>query len=294
MTEPSLIGQPLAKQSTQSDGAAAESEYVLGTGADELERLAFQHRLWSDVAHQSWRSAKLRIGQRVLDVGCGPGFASFDLAQWVTRRGAVVGVDESTRFVGHLNHQAAVRGLPQLTGRVGDVQQLPALLADQPPFDLAYARWVLCFVRDPAAVVAGIVQQLRPGGYAIVHDYFHYESMTVAPKSALHDRVVAATKRSWEDRGGNTDIGGELTRLFAQEGCRCVQLNTHARVARGDDSMFHWPEMWWSTYAPKLVAMNYLAATDCDELLQLIAEIGQDHNRFIHCPTVYEFIFQKQ
>lgn len=293
MTDPSLIGEPVDRGLIEPTKVASDPEYVLGTGTDELERLAFQHRLWSDVAHQAWRAAKLRIGQRVLDVGCGPGFAGFDLAQWVTRRGAVVGIDESSRFIGHLNQQAAARDLPQLCGRVGDVHQLPMLLADQAPFDLAYARWVLCFVKDPAAVVAGIAQQLRPGGYAIVHDYFNYDSMTVAPKSALHDRVVAATKRSWEDRGGNTDIGGELTRLFATYGCRCIQLSTHARVARGDDSMFHWPEMWWGTYAPKLVAMNYLSQGDCDELLQLMAEIGRDPNRFVHCPTVYEFVFQK-
>jgi SAM-dependent methyltransferase len=273
--------------------SSMERQYVLGTGADELERLAFQHRLWSDVAHQAWRMAKLRIGQRVLDVGCGPGFGAFDLAQWVTRRGVVVGVDESSRFIGYLNQQAVVRDLAQLTGRVGDVHELPQILADQAPFDLAYARWVLCFVRDPAAVVAGMVHALKPGGYAVVHDYFRYESMTVAPKSAVHDRVVAATKLSWEDRGGNTDIGGELLRLFAEQGCRCVHLTAHARVARPDDSMFHWPELWWQIYAPKLVAMNYLSPQDCDDLLQLMAEIGRDPHRFVHCPTVYEFVFQK-
>ncbi|MFY9341712.1 MAG: methyltransferase domain-containing protein, partial [Planctomycetota bacterium] len=72
-----------------------EREYVLGTGADELSRLGLQHRLWSDAAHQAWQRACIRPGQRVLDVGCGPGYAAFDLAQIVTAVGAVVGVDES-------------------------------------------------------------------------------------------------------------------------------------------------------------------------------------------------------
>ncbi|MBL8889341.1 MAG: methyltransferase domain-containing protein [Planctomycetaceae bacterium] len=270
-----------------------ESEYVLGTGADELERLAFQHRLWCDAAHQAWRIAKLRMGQRVLDVGCGPGFASFDLAQLVTRRGCVVGVDESHRFIAYLNEQATARHLPQLSGRVGDVHALPNLLADQQPFDLAYVRWLLCFVRDPNAVVAGIVESLRPGGAIVVHDYFHYESLTTAPKSAVHDRVVRATMQSWRDRGGNTDIGGELPQIFANHGCECVHLTTHARIARGTDTMFHWPELWWQIYAPKLVAMGYLSDADCQELLSLIDSIEQDPNRFIHCPTVYEFVFRK-
>ncbi|MBL8854733.1 MAG: methyltransferase domain-containing protein [Planctomycetaceae bacterium] len=270
-----------------------ETEYVLGTGADELERLAFQHRLWCDAAHHAWRMAKIRMGHRVLDVGCGPGFASYDLAQLVTRRGCVVGVDESPRFIEYLNHQASGRHLPQLSGRVGDVHELPILLADQQPFDFAYVRWLLCFVRDPNTVVAGIAKSLKPGGAVVIHDYFAYESMTVAPKSPVHDRVVEATMQSWRDRGGNTDIAGELPRLFAENGFVCEHLTNHARIARGDDTMFHWPELWWQIYAPKLVTMGYITETECHELLALVGKIGNDPNRFIHCPTVYEFVFRK-
>lgn len=270
-----------------------EAEYVLGTGVDELERLAFQHRLWCDAAHQAWRIAKLRMGQRVLDVGCGPGFASYDLAQLVTRRGCVVGVDESRRFIDYLNQQAAARYLPQLSGRVGDVHELPTLLADQQPFDMAYVRWLLCFVRDPNAVVAGIVDSLRPGGTIVVHDYFNYETLTAAPKSEVHDRVVRATIQSWRDRGGNTDIGGDLPQIFANHGCEVAHMTTHARIARGTDTMFHWPDLWWQIYAPKLVAMGYLSESDCQELFALVESIEQDENRFILCPTVYEFVFRK-
>src|SRR5262245_45754063 len=120
-----------------------EREYVLGTGSDELVRLALQHRLWSDAAHQAWQRAEIRPGQRVLDVGSGPGYAAFDLAQIVTAAGGVLAVDESAGFVEHANAQAKVRGLPQLRAKVGDVQQLAGALAGEAPFDLAYARWVL-------------------------------------------------------------------------------------------------------------------------------------------------------
>src|SRR5688572_27926373 len=118
---------------------AQQTPYVLGTGDDELQRLGLQHRLWSDALQLACRRAQLRLGERVLDVGAGPGFASFDLAQMVSDRGAVVAVDESQAFVEHLTQQAAARGLAQLRGRRGDVQQLGALLAAEAPFDLAYA-----------------------------------------------------------------------------------------------------------------------------------------------------------
>lgn len=111
----------------------SERPYVLGTGEDELARLGLQHRLWSDAAHAAWLAAGLAPGQRVLDVGCGPGYAAFDLAQIVGRAGAVLAVDESPGFVAHANEQAARRGLPQLRALVADAHALGRALAPRHP-----------------------------------------------------------------------------------------------------------------------------------------------------------------
>jgi len=91
--------------------ARPSSEYILGTGADELDRLALQARLWSDAAHNLWRMARIQPGSHVLDVGCGPGYAAFDLAQLVTRRGRVIGLDESANFVAYANGNSAATEL---------------------------------------------------------------------------------------------------------------------------------------------------------------------------------------
>ena len=90
----------------------SERAYVLGTGADEFARLALQNRLWSDVAIHAWRRANLRIGDRVLDVGCGPGYAAADLSDIVTHHGRVVGVDESSTFVAQATSSRKHAALP--------------------------------------------------------------------------------------------------------------------------------------------------------------------------------------
>lgn len=274
-------------------GGMAEREYVLGTGNDELTRLAQQHRLWSDTAHQAWLRASLQPGQRALDVGAGPGFASFDLAQLVTAAGAVVAVDESAAFVDHGNEQARSRHLPQLRCRIGDVQQLGEALAGEAPFDLAYARWVLCFVRDPEAVVRGVAKALRPGGTFVVHDYFNYGAMTTAPRRRSHDLAVAATMRSWRDQGGDPDVMGRVPAMLVANGFRIEHLQAHQRIARGCDAMFAWPDTWWRTFAPKLVAMGLLAAADCEQLLADLTAIRQSEAEFVVCPTVYEVVARK-
>jgi SAM-dependent methyltransferase len=272
----------------------SEPEYVLGTGDDELTRLALQNRLWSDAAHAAWKLAGIAPGQRVLDVGCGPGHAAFELAQIVTSTGAVVGLDESAPFVAHVRAQAQARGLPQLSAHALDVQRFSVEQAGGAPFDLAYARWVLCFVKDPAAVVRNVARVLRPGGRFVVHDYFNYGSMTMAPRRRSHDLAVAATMRSWRERGGDPDVAGRLPGLFADHGLRLTHLAVHSRVARGSDSMFAWPDTWWRTFAPKLVAMGQLAQSDCDELIADLSAARTSDTDFVQCPPVYELIGTKQ
>jgi SAM-dependent methyltransferase len=266
-----------------------EREYVLGTGQDELARLALQNRLWSDTAVDAWRRAGLRLGQRVLDVGCGPGYASFDLAHLVTPSGAVVGIDESRTFVDDANEMARARRVEHFEARTGDVQRLGETLGDDETFDFAYARWVLCFVPDPGAVVAGIARALRPGGRLVVHDYFNYGSMTMAPRRRSHDLAVEATIRSWRGHGGDPDVGQRLPALFAEHGLQLDDVRAHVRVARGSDSMFAWPDTWWRTFGPKLVEMGELRQQDCDELLADLERIAAGEG-FLQCPPVYEFL----
>jgi ubiquinone/menaquinone biosynthesis C-methylase UbiE len=265
-------------------------EYVLGTGDDELQRLALQHRLWGDAAHEAWRLARIGPGQRVLDIGCGPGMASFDLAQFVTTSGRVVGVDESPAFIEHLNTQAAARKLPQLSGLVGDVHDLPGVVSGRGPFDIAYARWVLCFVKDPAAVIRGAASLLAPGGRLVVHDYFNYTAMSMAPRRASHDKAVAATAKSWRDRGGDPDIVARLPRLMQEAGLRLEHLHVHQRIARGGETMFHWINVWWRIYTPKLVAMGLLTQADQDQFFKDLDEVGASTTDFVVCPPVYEVI----
>ena len=66
-----------------------EAEYILGTDHDEASRLRFQHEAWVRHAHALWERAGLRAGDVVIDLGCGPGYTSFDLARVVGPEGPI-------------------------------------------------------------------------------------------------------------------------------------------------------------------------------------------------------------
>ena len=65
----------------------ASGAYVLGTEPPERERLRLQHEVWLPLAQAAWERAQLAPGQRVLDLGAGPGFCSVGLARAVGAKG---------------------------------------------------------------------------------------------------------------------------------------------------------------------------------------------------------------
>jgi SAM-dependent methyltransferase len=271
-----------------------DSDYVLGTDAVELERLHLQNQLWSDAAHALWRLARIGPRSQVLDLGCGPGAASLDLAQLVTSSGKVVAVDESPAFVAHVERAAKERALPQLVAKKWDVQDIGALPGvTRASFDAAYARWVLCFTPNPAAVVAGAAQLLRPGGAFLVHDYFNYEFMTAAPRRASYDRMVRTTARSWRDAGADPDVVGRLPRILDEAGFELVHLTVHQRLARPGDTMWHWATSWWRSYGPKLVARGAISPDELAEFERDEAAMTRNHD-FLVLPPVFEVMARRR
>lgn len=238
---------------------ATRSDYVLGTHDDELRRLGLQHSLWREQAESLWDLADIRPGMTVLDVGCGPGFATLDLARRVGPAGRVIAIDESPRFVEHLRARAGEAGFGNIETHVGDVQRLPIPLAS---VDAAYARWVLCFVPDPDAVIAGVAAALRKGGAFAVQDYYFYRAMRLGPPSEAFDRAIRAVHESWVRRGGDSDIGSRLPSLMAKRGLAVTDLRPLVRVARPTDPLWQWPVSFFRNFLPMLVDMGLLSAVD--------------------------------
>src|SRR3954463_14102002 len=107
----------------------------------------------------------LRPGLGVLDVGCGPGTITVDLAERVAP-GRVVGLDVSADPLDEGRAPAAGRGV-QVTFAVGDVY---ALEAPDDSFDVVHAHQVLQHLTDPVAALREMARVCRPGGRGAPRD----------------------------------------------------------------------------------------------------------------------------
>src|SRR5215471_18186843 len=123
-----------------------ERDYILGTHDEEIERLGLQHRVWRPRALDAWRRAGFTLGQTILDVGCGPGYASLDLAEIVGPAGRVISMDRSRRFLDTVEAASRQRGLENIKILEMDLSE------EGPPpgdADAAWARWIFAFVKQP-------------------------------------------------------------------------------------------------------------------------------------------------
>jgi SAM-dependent methyltransferase len=106
--------------------------------------------------------AGVAAGERVLDVGCGCGGTTLDIARAVGDRGGVTAVDVSAPMLDRARERAAAAGLGErIDWRCEDAQV--ARFAES-GFDCLYSRFGVMFFSDPPAAFANLRRALRPGG----------------------------------------------------------------------------------------------------------------------------------
>ena len=263
----------------------ADSSYLLGTHAEELERLRLQHELWLPEAQTAWKRAGLTAGQRVLDLGAGPGFAAMDLARIVSPAGRVLGLEHSSTYVAAGQQLAASAGLHQLELRQHD------LLRDPWPderFDLIWCRWVAMFLTELTPLLAGIEQCLAPEGRLVLQEYVHWDSFGLHPHGRAIARFSKASQQSFRQAGGDPDVNRRLPSLLAEHGWRIEELRPLPVVGDSASMAGRWLQSFVEVYTPRLVELGLLTAAEAEAARTEAREAATQPGSFWVGPTVLE------
>jgi SAM-dependent methyltransferase len=104
---------------------------------------------------------RLQPGQQVLDLGCGTGRTTLELASRVVPGGRALGADIAAEMLVRAREHAAEAGTKNVDFLQADVQ---AHDLGEGQFDAAYSRFGVMFYADPVAAFSGVHRALRPGG----------------------------------------------------------------------------------------------------------------------------------
>jgi ubiquinone/menaquinone biosynthesis C-methylase UbiE len=161
-----------------------------------------------------WRTAEnsagyllpwLTTGDRLLDVGVGPGTITVDFAARLAE-GSVVGIDSAPAAVAATETLAAQRGLSNLSLSIADVYDME--FADG-SFDVVHAHQVLQHLGDPIGALGEMRRVCLPGGLIAARDA-DYEAMTWHPQSAALTRWLELYRQVTRVNGGEPDAGRRL------------------------------------------------------------------------------------
>jgi SAM-dependent methyltransferase len=265
-------------------------DYLLGTHDAEIERLGLQHRVWRPWVLEAWRRAGITEGSRVIDAGAGPGWATFDLAEMVGSAGRVHAFERSERFFAHITGQVAARGLSQVEAVELD------LVTDPLPVERADAfwiRWVLAFVDDPQAVLAKLARALKPGGVAVIHEYWDWGVFRFAPEidalREFRDFVMA----DWRKSGGEPDIARALPDLAPAAGLRIREVRPIVEVIGPGNYMWRWPASFIDVYVERLAAEGKRDAAWAERVRAGLAEAERRPGMLMSTPMLLEVIAEK-
>lgn len=136
---------------------------------DEWQGVASGWRRWEPLFQSfAWplalrmaTAAEIGAGQRVLDVGCGIGDPTLQVAVLTGPHGHVLGIDLADGMIAIARERAAALGLAHATFETGDVATMPL---GEEAFDAVIARWSLIYIDDVAGVLARLRTALVPGG----------------------------------------------------------------------------------------------------------------------------------
>jgi len=267
-----------------------ERDYVLGTHDEEIARLAIQHRVWRSRALDAWRRAGFTVGQTLLDVGCGPGFATLDLAEVVGPAGRVLALDRSRRFLDALEEARRERGLANVALHEMDLDEDPL-----PPgaADGAWSRWVFAFVKRPRDLLARVAAALRPGGTIVLHEYIHYATWRMSPRSPEFEKFVQAVVGTWRASGGEPDIGLDLPRWLEELGFDVRSVGTIMDVVPVSSFTWHWPRSFVDVGLRRMVELGELSEPQARVITKAFADAEATPGTRMVTPAVVELIAVK-
>jgi SAM-dependent methyltransferase len=268
----------------------AREDYVLGTHDAEVQRLGLQHRVWREAMLGAWRRAGMRTGWRVVDVGAGPGYATWDLADLVGPTGEVLAVERSGRFISLIEAEARRRGLGQIRALEVDLMEGP-ISADG--YDMTWCRWVASFTRSVPNLVQWIHRALRAGGRAVFHEYADYGSWQFAPARPRLIEFVAEVMASWRAAGGEPNVAPALIEALGRGGFRLLSVRPLVFATRPGELTWQWPAAFVATNAARLQELGRVSKEWVADVERELHEAEADPSSVMVTPLVLEVIAER-
>lgn len=220
--------------------------------------------------------AGITPGMRVLEIGCGGGEVTQELAELVGPTGSVMALDRNDAGLAMAAERMTAHGIAHVRFVAADVtEDLSTIetLQDE-PFDALVGRRVLMYLQDPAVVLRQLAGRLRSGGLVV----FEETDSTMVPARtsplAAHDKVTAWLRNMLIAEGANPAMGFALPATLAEAGLNFERIRAEA-VIMGQGTQFPYSALL-KMMQPRLIAASIATQAEIDSVVEQLDTESSD------------------
>ena len=203
------------------------------------ESVLRSHR-WRTAANSAaYLLPRITPDARILDVGCGPGSITLELAA-LAPNGSVLGVDRSEEVVAEAAASARRGAVGNVGFVVGDVY---ALAQPTDTFDVVHAHQVLQHLSHPVAALREMARVCRPGGIVAARDS-DYSAFTWWPAVPELDEWLALYRAVARGNGAEPDAGRRLASWAREAGLEVVSSTAGVWCFSSPEDVAWWGGLW--------------------------------------------------
>ncbi|HEV3213040.1 MAG TPA: methyltransferase domain-containing protein [Acidimicrobiales bacterium] len=220
--------------------------------------------------------------QRCVDLGCGGGEVTFELATLVAPDGEVVGVDMDETKLALAREAATERGITNATFVAMDVGDW-----DEPDaYDVVYSRFLLHHLAQPRELLGRMWAAVRPGGALVVEDADH-EGWCGHPTNAGLTFFVRTFCEVLRRRGGDPTMGRKLFQCFAEAGIPTPDLAL-VQPARTEGEEKSLPYSTLEFTADAIIEEDVAPAEAVEQALASLRRFTDDPRTLISGPRIFQ------
>jgi ubiquinone/menaquinone biosynthesis C-methylase UbiE len=262
---------------------AGTERYVIRGGQQGYDRLKVLARSWAASTAALLDRVGVEEGQTCLDLGCGGGDVTLEIARRVGPAGRVVGIDMDEVKLGLAARDATTRGFSNVEFRPSSVYEW----SERDTYDLVYCRNFLQHLSRQDEVLRTMWAALRPGGALVVEDV-EFSAAFCDPPNEWHGFWHESYARVLRSHGGDPSTGRRLYRLFLAAGVDAPLTVTVSQRADLDHEAKRIPALTVAATADAIVAEGIASPQEVQEAIARLEEYAADPTTMIGSPRMFQ------
>jgi ubiquinone/menaquinone biosynthesis C-methylase UbiE len=261
--------------------------YVIRGGRWGAERLQVLARAWETTTADLLDRAGVGLGQHCVDLGCGGGDVTLELARRVGPHGSVAGIDMDDGVLAVAAERVAAAGLDNVTFRTMSVYEW----SEAESYDVAYCRNLVQHLGRPIEVIRAMWDAVRPGGVLVVEDA-DFEGAFCFPPNDGFTFWVEKYQQVLRSHGGDPLSGRKLYARFAEAGIPApeVRMVQRADVAGEAKTL---PYLTIAGTASAIIEHGLATEAEVDAALQHLERFANDPMTTCGSPRIFQVFTRK-